>query len=92
MVSKQVTVNIEAILQQAEDETLRKIARFIAEDLKDLPGSPTTLAVDKFAEQEGFSVNFILEHRDEFCVQKIGGRVFVNMVAWREHLKNERED
>jgi len=89
---KPITIEIEAVLQQAEDKTLRTIAHYIAEELKDIPNQPTTMSVDKFAETEGLSRNFILEHKNEFCVHKIGGRVLINMVAWREKLKAAGRD
>lgn len=63
------------------------LASQIASQLKTVPAGPTTMSVNDFARVEKISRNFILEHRDEFCVMKVGGKVVINMIAWREKLR-----
>lgn len=63
------------------------LAEKIVKQLKTIPTGPTTMSVNDFAQVEKISRNFILEHRDEFCVEKIGGKVVINMIAWREKLR-----
>ncbi len=51
---------------------------------------PTIMSLKAFCRTQGVSHNFVMEHKDEFCVFKIGGKVLINMVAWREKLKAQK--
>ncbi len=79
---------------QTQPAIMIDVTAMVKEVLKERIGNtisdinlPTIMSLKHFCKLNDVSHNFVMEHKDEFCVIKIGGKVLINLVAWREKLK-----
>ena len=82
MTQPTITIDVKQMVNEAIE---RQIKSFNIEN-----SFPTVMSLKAFCRTQGVSHNFVMEHKDEFCVFKIGGKVLINMVAWREKLKAQK--
>jgi hypothetical protein len=77
---------LDDILDQTDDASLKKLARYIADEIKN---QPQVMNIKEFCEINGMSRNFIMEHQDQFPIFRIQGsdKVMINMVKWLDKLR-----
>jgi hypothetical protein len=71
-------------------DSLKLLAHFISQEIIET-GQPTVMSIKRFSKLEGFSENFIKAHPGEFYLKRIGKRLVVNLIAWRESLSTDKQ-